>query len=110
MHGNEQHVRVVPIDILGAVAVVAVGINDCNPFAAVVLTDEFDHDCFVIDVAETPVAVDNLHRVMSGWPDHGKGFVDLLLHYQSGRLDGAAGGDQMRFSTDLFGTREAVVN
>ncbi len=99
-----------PVDVLGAVTVMTVGIDNRNPFTAVMFADKFNHDRFIINITEAPVAVDDLHRVMPRRADHGKGFVDLSFHDQPGRFNRTTGGDEMGFGTDLFRPWKTVVN
>ena len=81
MQGDKENVGIVPIDILGAVAVMAVGVNNGNLFVTVVFPDKFYQNSFIVDVAEAPVTVDHLHGVVAGGTDQGKGFVNLLFHH-----------------------------
>jgi hypothetical protein len=55
--GDEQGVRIVPVDILGAVAVMAIGVHDGHPVDAVGPAQVFDHDGFDVDIAEAAAAV-----------------------------------------------------
>ena len=100
VEGDAQGVRIVPVDVLGAVAVVAVRIHDGDPFGAVVLADVFDHDRFDVDIAEAAGAVDDEHRMVARRPDQGKGIVDLAGEDLLRRGDGAARRDEVRFGDD----------
>ena len=95
MQGDEQGVRVVPEDVLAAVAVVHVRIHDGDTQGAargmrIVVADVLHHHGFVVDIAETAVAVGHAHGVVSRRTHQGKGLVFLLLHDQTGGRDGPA--------------------
>ena len=77
--GDEQGVRIVPVNVLGAVAVVAVGIHDGHPVDAVGLAQIFDHDGFDVDVAKAAGAVDHPHGVVARRADQGKAALDLAF-------------------------------
>ena len=62
---DEEHVRIVPVDVLGAVAVVAVGVDDGDALAAVVLADVFDHHRLDVDVAKAALPCTTF---MAWWP------------------------------------------
>lgn len=67
-----------------------VRIHDGEPFHPVRAAQIFDHDRFVVDIAEPPVAMDDRHRVMTGRPDDGKGVIDLSVHERIGHDKGTA--------------------
>ena len=77
-----------PVDILGAVAVMAIGIDNGNPLLAIMLPDPLDHYRLDIDIAEAAVPLNDLHRMVAGRADQGKGMLGLPLQYQPGGLDG----------------------
>ncbi len=107
---DEQGVRVVPVDVLGAVAVMAVGVHDGHAQRAEVFAQPFDHDGFDVDVAEPARAVDHLHGVVPGGADQGEGLVGLLLQDRPGRPDGPAGGDHVGGRGHGGHVREAEVD
>jgi len=96
MQGNKQGVRVVPVDVLGPVAVMAVRIHDGHAQGAEVLAQPLDHDRFDIDVAKTARAVDHFHGVVSGGTHQGEGPAGFLVADQPAGPDGATGRDEMR--------------
>ena len=78
MQGNEQGVRVVPENILAAVAVVHVRIHNGNAQGAaigarIMIADVLHHDGFVIDIAEAAVAVHHAHGMVARGPYQCKG-------------------------------------
>jgi len=77
MDGNAQDIRIVPVNILRAVAVMAVRIDHGNSFNSELMADVFNHHGFNIDVAESPRAVGDQHGMMAGRPDQGKGVVHV---------------------------------
>ena len=95
MQGDEEHVGVVPVDVLGAVPVMAVRVHHSHAQIAVVLADPFDHDGFNVHVAEAPAAVNRAHGVMSRRPDHGEGPVPFLAHDELRGADGSSGRNEM---------------
>ncbi len=95
VQGDEKGVRIVIEDILGAVAVVAVGIDDGDFPYPVVTADIFDHDRLDIDDAKAAVAKNRLHGVMTWRADDGEGLFRLLFHDCPGGAQGAAGRDQV---------------
>ena len=109
VQGDEEHVGVVPVDVLGAVAVMAVRVHHGHAQVAVVLADPLDHHGFDVDVAEAAAAVDRAHGVVSGGAHHGEGALPLLLHDQLGGADDAAGGDEVGVGAHGLHVREAEV-
>ena len=107
--GDAQGVRIVPVDVLGAVAVVAVRVHDGDPFRAVTMPDVFNHDRFDVHIAEAAGAVDDEHRVVARRPDQGEGVV----HFAGENLvrcgDGAARRDEVRFRDYAARIRDADV-
>ena len=95
MNRYAQNIRIIPINILCAVPVMTIGINDGNFFYAIGMTDILNHDCFYVDVAEASRAVRHKHGVMSGRSHQRKGVVHLACKNFLGCGDRAAGGDKM---------------
>ena len=95
MNRNEQRIRIVPVDFLGAVTVMTVSIDDGNPFVPVMFPDIFDHDCFDIHITESPVSVDNRHGMVTGRTNQCKCIVDFTVEDFLSRRDGAAGGNKV---------------
>ena len=96
--------RVVPEDVLTAVAVVHVRIHNGDAQGAaigtgVVVADILHHDGFVIDITEATVAVHHSHGVMAWRPHQGKGALFASLKHQPGRADSPARRSQMRIRT-----------
>jgi len=107
MHGDAQNVRVVPVNILRAVAVMTIRVHDGDSLHAEFMPDVFDHDGFNVDIAESPRAVGDEHRVVAGRPDQRKGVVHLAgKNFFSGR-DGAAGGNEMGVGRQILRIRNA---
>ena len=79
VEGYAEHIRVMPEDLLGSVSVVHVGINDCDLLVSIFGPQVLDHDGHVVDVAETPVAVNHSHAVVARRPDQCKAVSDLAL-------------------------------
>ena len=79
-----------PIDILGAVPVVAVGVDDGNAFPSIMLPDPLHHHSLDIDIAEATIALYHLHRMVPWWTDEGEGMMHFLLHHQAGGLNGTS--------------------
>ena len=55
MDGNEKGIGIVPVNILGTVAVMAVRVHNGHSSNAVMAPDIFDHDRFNVNIAETPI-------------------------------------------------------
>ena len=77
MHGDAQNIRIIPVNILGAVAVMTIRIDNGNSFDAEFMTDIFDHHGFNVDIAEAACAVGDQHGMMAGRTHQGKGIVYL---------------------------------
>src|SRR5664280_3135815 len=90
-----QNIRIIPINVLCAVSVMTIGINDGNSFYTVGMTDVLNHHCFYVDITETARPVRNEHGVMSGWTHQRKGVVHLAGKDFFCRGDRASGGDKM---------------
>ncbi len=84
-----------PIDILGSITMMAIRVDDGNFTLAIRFPDKFNHYRFVVNVAETAVAMDHFHGMMPGWPDDGKGFINLFFHYQLGGFNSSSGGNKV---------------
>ena len=110
MQGDEQGVGVVPVDILGAVAVMAVRVDDGHPVHAVFAPQELDHDGLDVDVAEAARTVGDAHGMMSRWPHQGEALVDLSLQHRHADGFGPAGADEMGFGGDAPGVRNAEMD
>ena len=95
VQGNKERIRVVPVDVLGAVAMMAVGVHDGHAQGAVTLPQPFHHHRFDVDVAKPARAVDHLHGVVAGGPHQGKGALGFLFHDRAGGPDGPAGGNEV---------------
>jgi len=72
MHGNEKRVRIVPVNVLSAVTVVAVGIDYRHAVNPVSLAQVFDHYSFDVYIAEASGPVHHPHGVMAGRADESK--------------------------------------
>ena len=107
VEGDAEGVRIVPVDVLCAVAVMAVRIHNGDPFGAVVFADVLDHDRFDVDIAEAAGAVDDEHRMVTRRPDQREGVVHLSGEDLLRRGDGAARRDEMRFRDDAEGIGDA---
>ncbi len=107
--GDAEGVRVVPVNILGPVAVVTIGVDNGDFPDAVMLPDVFHHDGLDVDVAEPPGAVHDQHGVMARRPNEGEGVVDFFPQDFVGRGDGSAGGNQVGFGDDGAGVGYANV-
>ena len=110
VHGDEQGVGIVPVDVLGAVPMVAVRIHDGDLFHPVDVPDVFDHDRFDIDVAESPVAVDHFHGVVSWRPNQGEGALHFLFHDRVRSHQTAARRNQVAFRGHGFLVRHAKMH
>ncbi|OQB52081.1 MAG: hypothetical protein BWX99_02633 [Deltaproteobacteria bacterium ADurb.Bin151] len=95
MHGDAQNIRIVPIDVLRSVAVMAVRVHDGDPPDAERMPDIFDHHGFNVDVAETPCAVGDQHGMMAWWPYQGKGVVNFAAQYFLRSGNCPAGGNEV---------------
>ena len=95
VYGNEQGVRVMPVDVLGSVSMVAVRIHNGDPANAIFLADIFYHDRFYIDVAESPVSMNHFHGVVSRGPYEGKRAFHLPFHDGIRSHKAAARGDEV---------------
>jgi len=95
VEGDAEHIRIVPEDLLGAVAVVHIGIDDGNPLVAVPGPKIIDQDRHVVDVAEAPVAVHHPHAVVAWRPDQGEAIPDLPPLEGIGQGEGAARSDEV---------------
>ena len=95
VEGDAEHIGIVPEDLLGAVAMMDIGVDHGNPLVAVLAPQILHHYGHVVDIAEAPVAVDNAHAVVAGRPDQGEAVPDLALLQGIGQGQGAAGGDEM---------------
>ena len=95
VEADEQGVWIMPVDVVGAVSVVAVRIHNGHPFYAVFLAQVFHHDGLHVDMAESPSAVGNTHGMVARGSYQGKTAVDLFVHDGPGNGLGATGADQM---------------
>ena len=108
--GDEKRVRVVPVDVLGAVAVVAVGVHDGHLFYAVGLSEELDHDGFVVDVAKPPRAVHDLHGVVAGRAHQREPPFHAALHDRHADGLSASRADEMGFGHHVPNAGHAEMN
>ena len=108
--GDEQGVRIVPVDILGAVTVVAVGVHDGYPLHTVSVAQVFDHDGLDVHIAESPGAVYHAAGMMAGRSHQGEAFVDLSLHNLHSDGFGTPGADEMGFGHHGLGIGHAEMN
>ena len=108
--GDVERVGVVPVDVLRAVAVVAVRVDDGDPLVAVLAPEVLDHDGLDVDVAEAAGPVDDAHGVVPRRPDQREGLVDLACEHLLGRRDGAAGRDQVGLGDDALRVGDADVD
>lgn len=109
MNGDAQRVGIMPVDLLGPVAVMAVRIDDSDPFGSVMLPDVFHHDRLDVDVAEAPGAVDDPHGMMSRRPDQGEGVVHFPGKDLFRRRDGPRR-DEVGFRDDALCLGDADVD
>ena len=100
--GDVERVRVVPVDVLGAVAVVAVRVDDGDALVAVFAADVLDHDGLDVDVAEAAGPMDDAHGVVPRGPHQREGIVHLAGEHLLGRRDGASRRDQMALGDDAL--------
>jgi len=98
--GDAQGVRIVPVDVLRPVTVVAVRVDDGDLPHAVLRPDVLDHDRFDVDVAEAAGPMHDEHGVVSRRPHECEGVVDFLLHHLVRRRDRPARGDPVRLGGD----------
>ncbi len=110
MHGYEERVRVVPVNVLGAVTMVAVGIHYRHAIYAVSLAQVFDHDGFDIDVAEASSPVYHPHRMMAGRTNQSKTASDIFFENLYADFLGAPGAYEVRFGDYAQLVRNAEVN
>ncbi len=95
MNGNEQGVGIVPVNILGPVAMMAIGVHNGNFIDRVSLPEIFNHDGFDIDIAKSACSVDNAHGMMAGWSHQRKAALNLFVHDCHPDGLGTAGTDKM---------------
>ena len=95
VEGDAEHIGIVPEDLLGAVAMMYIGVDYCDPLMAVLAPQVLHHYCHIVDIAEAPVAVHHAHAVVAGRPDQGEAVFDLALLQGIGQGQGAAGGDEV---------------
>jgi len=95
VQGDEQRVRIVPVNVLGSVTVVTVRVDDGHPVDAVGFAQVLDHDGFDIHVAESPRAVHDPHGMVTGRTDQGEPPLDVLFHHLDADGLGPAGADQV---------------
>ena len=110
MQGNKEGVGIIVEYILGAVAVMAIGVDYSNFPHPVVTADVFNHNRFDIDDAKAAVAKDRLHGMVTGWTDDGKGLLRFFFHDCASSPKGTAGGYKMRFSEQFLGRRHTKMN
>src|SRR5208337_401964 len=110
MHGYEERVGIVPVNVLSAVTMVAIGIHYRHAVNPVGLAQVLDHYSFDVDIAEASSPVHHSHGVMAGRTNQGKTAFDILfenLHADSLR---AAGAYQVRFGDHAQLIRNAEVD
>jgi hypothetical protein len=95
MHGDAQDIRIVPVDILCSVAVMAIRVHDGNPPDVEGMPDIFNHHGFDVNVAETACAVGDQHGMMARRPHQSKGVVDFAAQNFLCGGDCAPGGNEM---------------
>jgi hypothetical protein len=103
-------VGVVPVDVLGAVAVMAVRVDDGHPVYAVFAPQELDHDGLDVDVAEAARTMGDAHGMMSRWAHQREALVDLSLQHRHADGFSPAGADEMGFGGDAPGVRNAEMD
>ena len=80
MERYEKHVGVMPEYLLRTVAMMYIGIHNCETFDAIGAAQVFHHDGLIIDITETPVAMYHGHGVMTRRPYYRKCILYLALH------------------------------
>jgi len=95
--GDAQGVGIVPVDVLGSVPVVAVRVDDSDPFGTVMPANVLDHDRFDVHVAETAGAMDHEHGVVPRRTYQGEGIVHLAGEDLLRCCNGAACRDEVGF-------------
>ena len=107
---DKQRVGIVPVDVLGAVAVVAVGVDDGHLVHPVGPAQEFDHHGLDVDVAEAAGPMDDAHGMVARGAHQREALVDSF--FQHGHADrlGPAGADEMGFGGDTPGVGNAEMN
>ncbi|VVB69312.1 Uncharacterised protein [uncultured archaeon] len=79
MEGDAEHIRIVPEDLLGSVAMMHIGIDDGDLLVAVLRPQVLDHDGHVVDVTKAAVSVHHAHAVMAGRAHQSEAVSDLAL-------------------------------
>jgi len=110
VEGDAEDIGVVPEDLLGAVAMMHIGVDYGDPLVAVLAPQVLHHYGHIVDIAEAPVAVDNAHAVMAGGPDQGEAVLDLAFLQGIGQGQGAAGSDEVGFCYLAFHIGDAEVD
>ena len=110
MEGNEQRVRIMPVNVLRAVPMMTVGIDDGHPLKGIGLSKVFDHDGFDVYIAKSPGPMNDPHGMMARRSDQRESPIHRFVHNGSADGFGAAGADKMRFRHDAVDIRNAEMD
>ena len=103
-------VRIVPIDVLRTVSMMAVGIDDGHTQRPEAAAQVFDHHGFHVHVAEAAVAVGDAHGVMSRRPYQGEGPLAFPGKHEFTGPDGASRRGEVRCGAHAPDVRQAEVH
>ena len=110
VHGYEKRVGVVPVDVLSAVSVMAVGIHYRHAVNSVRLAQVFDHHGFDVDIAEASSPVHHPHGMMAGRTNQGETALDIFFEHLDADRFRAPGAYQVRFGDYAQLIRNAEVD
>ena len=110
MHGYKERVGIVPVNVLSAVTVVAVGIHYRHAVNTVGLAQVLDHYSFDVDIAEASGPVHHSHGVMAGRTNQGETAFDIFFENLHADRLRAPGADQVRFGDHAQLIRNAEVD
>ena len=89
-----------PVDILSPVSMVAISVNNGDLLDPIVPSDIFDHDRLVVDIAKSPVAVNDSPGVVTRRAHKGKGALYLSIKDRISSNKASARRDQMALCGD----------
>ncbi len=95
MKRDKQRIRIVPVDIFRAVAVVAISVDDGDAHVAVPLPRIFETDRLDIDNAKASIAVHDTLGMMPRRSDKRKSLVSLTAQDSVKCSHDTSGGNQM---------------
>ena len=110
MHGYEERVGIVPVNVLSAVTVVAVGIHYRHAVNPVSLAQVLDHYSFDVDIAKASSPVHHPHRVMAGRTNQGETAFDIFFENLNADCLRAASAYQVGFGDNAKLIRKAEVD